>query len=151
MKKEDKELLLKDLSARLTYGVYFIGYKVVFGGTDITIFDKEKMMGMVEDTLVSQSGSFSIEKVRPYLLPMSSMTEEEKLVYEYYEEGTCNTGLASELIDWLNKNMFDYRGLISKGLALKAPKDMYGQRYFPDEFSSYEDYVKYLKEKGLAI
>ena len=120
MTKEDKDLLLKDLSARLPYGVYFIGYKVVFGGTDITIFDNEKMMGIVEDTLISQSGSFSIEKVKPYLRPMSSMIEEEELTLN---ETRCYTQLTLESYDWLNAHHFDYRGLIEKGLAIEVTED----------------------------
>lgn len=133
MTQEEKDLLLKDLSARLTYGVYFIGYKVVFGGTDITIFDKEKMMGIVEDTLISQSGSFNIEKVKPYLRPMSSMTDEEKKEYRNFIEFSYNdyTSESKEcvyvtnvnsFVDWLDKNMFDHRGLIPLGLAIDVTK-----------------------------
>ena len=125
MTKEDKDLLLKDLSARLPYGVYFIGYKVVFGGTDITIFDNEKMMGIVEDTLISQSGSFSIEKVKPYLRPMSSMTDEEK--HNCFMTYTSIKGIdiphPYKTQDWLDKNMFDYRGLIPLGLAIEVTKE----------------------------
>lgn len=116
MKEEDKDLLLKELCGRLPYGVYFIGYKVVFGGTDITIFDKEKMLGIVEDTLISQSGSFSIEKVKPYLRPMSSMTEDEEEEYRKINLFGTHWGF----VDWCNKKHFDYRGLIEKGLAIKV-------------------------------
>ena len=51
---------------------------------------------------------------------MSSMTEEEEDEYEIITRSSLTTH-----IDWLNKNMFDYRGLIKRGLALEAPKGMY--------------------------
>ena len=66
---------------------------------------------------------YKVYDIKPYLRPMSSMTEEEKGEYynsydwEYFEEGTS--------FDWLNENHFDYRGLIKKGLALEAPDNMY--------------------------
>ena len=65
---------------------------------------------------------------------MSSMTEEERgefrnfggvMSYSPQHDTWAISALAPEAYDWLNKNMFDYRGLIEKGLALKAPKDMY--------------------------
>jgi len=61
---------------------------------------------------------------------------------------------------WLNKKMFDYRGLIPMGLALEAKEGMYdwvdfkdaGWKYYPkDRFSSYEEYAQYLKREGLAV
>ena len=76
----------------------------------------------------------------PYLRPMSSMTDEEKdeCLNEYYKdwkgetikEGNmhdigCVTIAFYSHIDWLNAHHFDYRGLIEKGLAFVAPKDMY--------------------------
>lgn len=69
------------------------------------------------------SDSFRIESIKPYLRPMSSMTEEE------YDE-LCELANSkfigdSKEIDWLNKKMFDYRGLIPMGLALEAPEEMY--------------------------
>jgi hypothetical protein len=71
---------------------------------------------------------------RPYLRPMSSMIEEEKKEYytfqykftlQTYEYQELNKETFSEYLNWLNKNMFDYYGLIEKGLALEAPEDMY--------------------------
>ena len=71
---------------------------------------------------------------RLYLRPMSSMTKEEENLFSTFRTQIramnnyndfakeCN-----KLIYWLNKNMFDYRGLIPKGLAIEAPKDMYGK------------------------
>ena len=55
-------------------------------------------------------------------------------------------------IDWLNAHLFDYRGLIPKGLALPATDGMYSTyKYFPPEFKIYEKYAEYLKSKGLAF
>ena len=58
--------------------------------------------------------------IKPYLFPMSSMTEEQKSQYNFYLTRIVFAYDASLLIDWLNKNHFDYRGLIRKGLALDA-------------------------------
>ena len=62
--------------------------------------------------------------LRPYLRPLSSMTEEEKFMY--FQLSECKSiGGKAEFIDWLNAHHFDYRGLIEKGLALEAPEGMY--------------------------
>ena len=64
--------------------------------------------------------------IKPYLRPMSNMTNDEKETYESFIIGIAKdeTG-AWELTDWLNKNKFDYRGLIPMGFALPALEDMY--------------------------
>ena len=64
----------------------------------------------------------NIDNVRLYLLPLSSMTEEQKKEYQYITERWMNDSSYSigDSIDWLNKNHFDYRGLIKKGLAIDA-------------------------------
>ena len=78
-----------------------------------------------------------IENIKPYLRPMSSMTEEErtefdtkfhictKLSEHYFAYAKPIIEIYQESIDWLNKHHFDYRGLIEKGLALEAPEGMY--------------------------
>ena len=122
--RENKELLLKDLCARLPYGVKV---ESVFINPDtkehkpcgIEIFDATSLL-MIRDGL----GEF-----KPYLFPLSSMTEKQK--YEYDElihlnnikaiEGVItSTDCSAAEIDWCNKNQFDYRGLIPKGLAIDA-------------------------------
>jgi len=116
MTQEDKELLLKDLCARLPYGVmlYVEGIK-----KNIKLF-------AVEDTGIN---GFQFQFVKPYLRSMSSMTEDE--IEEYNNITLIHTpwGIMTdriiELINFLNSRHFDYRGLIDKGIALEAPKDMY--------------------------
>ena len=69
--------------------------------------------------------------LKPYLRSISSMTEEEESEYNLIQglsHWTADDGKMenyAESIDWLNSHHFDYRGLIEKGLALEAPKDMY--------------------------
>ena len=59
---------------------------------------------------------------KPYLFPLSSMTEEQKKEYQYITERWMydSSYSISDSTDWLNKNHFDYRGLIKKGLAIDA-------------------------------
>ena len=125
MKREDKELLLKDLSARLQYGVILqVG---IFDNGDIKYHNKKldyhsKLLSLIEldggyylNGLLCKYPQFT---AKPYLRPMSSMTEEERKEYnEYLFHGASiglmsNTATAYELIDWLNARHFDYRGLI---------------------------------------
>ena len=127
MTQEDKHILLVlliDLCSRLPYGTIC---EDIYGNLG-TLFDLAPELNSV--TLkISELGSTwttDIDKVKPYLRPMSSMTEEEKETYESFiiSIASDETG-AWELIDWLNEHHFDYRGLIPKGLALEAPEDMY--------------------------
>ena len=74
------------------------------------------------DTFISEPENILTKhgiSIKPYLRPMSSMTNEEKTYYFAINENpvTC--------IDWLNSHHFDYRGLIEKNLAINAPDDMY--------------------------
>ena len=116
---QDKELLLKDLSARLPYGV-----KVAFFNEDLTYHSEPKTLTGIEcinnlnySSLEDEDGNTTIvEFVKPYLFPMSSMTKEQKK----YIRSNYTFGATHELFDWLDKNYFDYRGLISKGIALDA-------------------------------
>ena len=107
MTQEDKELLLKDLCARLPYGVKI--HKVLYEATTLNERDIEAFRKGIDDMLI------------PYLRPMSSMTEEEEIYYN-----TVYTRLKFyEKEDWLNAHHFDYRGLIEKGLAIEALEGMY--------------------------
>ena len=114
MTQEDKELLLRDLCARLPYGVKvnneIQGNFVIYGVCENYIFART----------TTSHADFRVEDIKPYLRPMSSMTEEEKSQYNFYLTRIVFAYDASLLIDWLNKNYFDYRGLIEKGLAIDA-------------------------------
>ena len=133
MKQEDKELLLKDLCARLPYGI-----KILHTGWDYdsdTDFDTVETLIGIDDRFIyavwdktgdREKHCLSVSNWKPYLRPMSSMTEEEK--WEFNELGATSSSiqdLSINEIDWLNAHHFDYRGLIDKGLAIEAPKGMY--------------------------
>ena len=128
MTQEDKELLLKDLCARLPYGV--IGEYSWKGNEP----HNRELTGNLYDELNSSWSSTEDSKFIPYLRPMSSMTEEEREEYINIKKEECNgcvlTGKGDPnteflLVDFLNSHHFDYRGLIDKGLALEAPEGMY--------------------------
>ena len=117
---EEKELLLKDLCARLPYGVKSTT-KSLWNGIYTIVGYKDNRFFL--DCPIYEEGDdeWMIESIVPYLRPMSSMTEEEIKTYSLFSLSRCN----DEAIDWLNAHHFDYRGLIGKGLALEAPEGMY--------------------------
>ena len=163
MTKEDRILLLKDLCFRLPWGVkikipnedyddLYGDLAAVYRKTDIypeavIIENLNHLLGKVDFgrfNLVSEGNPE--EFLKPYLRPLSDMTEEEKKEIEkdyifaicgdsiriaYHSEGYWDLDTDTwsndylDLIEWLNSHHFDYRGLIKKGLALVAPKDMY--------------------------
>ena len=117
MTQENKELLLKDLCARLPYGV-----KIELSWWDMgewKYIDTTLEADHIEQLINDEDGDIEIE---PYLRPMSSMTNEQKREYQYITERWMydSSYSISDSIDWLNKNHFDYRGLIEKGLAIDA-------------------------------
>lgn len=149
MTQEDKELLIKDLCARLPYGVKFMCNKNIYTtkGLDLIVTDE----GDWEYAATAKgTAPIEIDFIKPYLFPLSSMTEEQerelialtgykseceayygfdsmgyyiKAVGEFeYEEGEHSFMFYPDYvgIDWFNKNHFDYRGLIEKGLAIDA-------------------------------
>ena len=127
MTQEEKDLLLKDICARLPYGVKihidseFLREK----GWDIqTVVGIDFSLKIV----LAEHNWYLPLKIKPYLRPMSSMTEEEKETHECFfdEDGLLNCSV-DPYLDWLNANHFDYRGLIPMGLALEAPEGMYGE------------------------
>lgn len=113
---EESGLLLKDLCARLAYGV-----KVCFDDIEETTLSLNELLYINSN-----------HKIIPYLRPMKSMTSEEyesiKKEFLFYGGSICMTSdmlMSGEVVDWLNAHHFDYRGLIDKGLALEAPEGMY--------------------------
>ena len=120
MTQENKELLFKDLCARLPYGIkceyHNLRYGGVFKVTDI------RYNGYIEGVIDNKRcwAVFDTFALKPYLFPMSSMTEEQYKEYWELEHSGNMEHLSIPALDWLNKNHFDYRGLIDKSLALDA-------------------------------
>lgn len=119
MIQEQKELLFKDLCARLPYNVIC---QVEFKENGKYNSKVMLLSGIFTDEayFTTKGGSIYSNEYKPYLFPMSSMTEEEKLMYEGLMIGTDNISYMLDVIDWLNAHYFDYRGLIEKGLAIDA-------------------------------
>ena len=134
MTQEEKQLLLVDLCARLPYEPM-----CEFTDTEDDFCTTTARLGYSLRDFVAGK-----VLIKPYLRPMSSMTEEER--EEFYKEcekdykiavNEANRSYKSKFDeyapllssyhkhDWLNANHFDYRGLIPIGLALEAPEDMY--------------------------
>ena len=116
--ENSKQLLLKDLCARLPYKIK-ISIPELFTNKEQVETLNEIFKGNDDLYRVNDSGIL-IENIKPYLFPLSSMTEEEKLMYEGLMIGTDNISYMLDVIDWLNSHHFDYRGLIEKGLAIDA-------------------------------
>lgn len=135
MTNEEKQLLLKDLCARLSYGTeislvdgtsgMITSIKIVPHGTFVTVYFNRDS---VEDA--------SLEDIKPYLRSLSSMTEEERGQYMDFIEwsyndydGTTTTCIDKErLHEYLNfiySHHLDDNNLIERGLALEAPEGMY--------------------------
>lgn len=127
MTQEDKQLLLIDLCARLPYGVIIEG------------LEHPEIITIKHLAIISV---ISTEPYKPYLRPMSSMTEEEAdefrldFHYDVYigrgyslnnKDGSYRMPVfvMKDYFDWLNAHHFDYRDLIKKGLAIEAPEGMY--------------------------
>lgn len=122
MTQEEKQLLLQDLCARLVYGIMLnIDYYDLQG--DGKLKNRDVILSYGNIGYCSDNTNWI--SVKPYLRPLSSMTEEEE--DEWWEFDNKNTIVEthSYSIDWLNAHHFDYRGLIEKGLAIEAPKGMY--------------------------
>lgn len=129
MRQEDKELLLKDVCARLPY-------RVMIQVKDWALIDTELTTGHIELLQYDKT------ELKPYLRPLSSMTREElkelrdifNNIIDFDEWGLdiLNSDFKRfsylellAIFDWFNKHHFDYLNLIEKGLAIVAPKGMY--------------------------
>ena len=143
MTQKNKELILKDLCARLPYGVK-VECKWKTPAPNGTYGILSKLDSFLLDQIYyynMDDSNVPFDEFKPYLFPLSSMTEEQKeeLLFNYihndidFEDFTdyflagelwhdicVSMDVLPELINWLMKNHFDYRGLIPMGLALDA-------------------------------
>lgn len=92
---------------------------------DWTLFKINLQDGTIETTNDEWNDEFAVENIKPYLRPISSMTEKEKEDFgvPFTSEGLVTLADTVECMDWLNANHFDYRGLIEKGLAIEVTKE----------------------------
>lgn len=143
MTQENKELLLKDLCARLPHKIKFLRESWNFE-SDQELSVIETLEDIDKDGYINNTKVYKVEDIKPYLFPLSSMTDKQaKEIQEIVgnPDNACiirkTDGLELwldstdtdptiwvdtifEVQDYLNKNKFDYRGLIKKSLALDA-------------------------------
>ena len=121
MMQENKELLLEDLCARLPYNVIC---QVEFKENGKYNSKVMLLSGIFTDEayFTTKDGSIYSNEYKPYLFPLSSMTEEQKQEYQHITERWMydSSYSISDSIDWLNANHFDYRNLIQMNLAIDA-------------------------------
>ena len=120
MTKEDKELLLKDLCARLPYGIKFLRESWNYEW-DQELSVIEILEDIDKDGYINKTKVYNVEDIKPYLFPLSSMTEEQE--EEYNDLNNYELGCfphTEKALDYLLKNHFDYRYLIDEGLAIDA-------------------------------
>ena len=122
MTKEDRERLLKDLGGRLPYGVKILDIPANVVGKLFLISTTDTVQYETAD----DTGIQTLYNIKPYLLPLSSMTEEEQRTLDSMCNGVEMASRLSGLkmfdkaFNWLDENHFDYRGLIEDGLAIDA-------------------------------
>lgn len=151
MTQEEKDLLLKDICARLPYVIVHTWYNkpLDIKCTGIDLYTNTINLDIPDD----DNAKVYIDNCKPYLRPMNSMTEEEvqeirdrlnklsigrTITNENFEKccdflwftkmspfECVSEKMMDVVIDYLDENMFDYRGLIPMGLALEATKNMY--------------------------
>ena len=146
MTQKDRELLLKDLCARLPYGVKihtsFMGHE---NTEELVAINKDAMLGDYASVVVNPveediNDGYELENVKPYLRSMSSMTEEERdemkrllnpdgtgwftaegfVIPASHYGDMLDYSFLDDIRDYLDSKHFDHRGLIPKGLALEA-------------------------------
>ena len=122
MTQEDKQLLLQNLCARLPYKP-----KIQWDCTDYDLLALENcepiLARIIDNRPYSYAISKHLEEIKPYLRPMSSMTEEEREEYNKLVGQVLLPDYAAKLIDWLNAHHFDFRNLIERGLAIEVTKE----------------------------
>ena len=134
MTQEEKDLLLKDLCSRLPYGVKLQKtydtsepaelYSIDLENSIIKFYKyKGNALTICDAGFIEKYGKL---RFKPYLFPLSSMTEEQKIIYGdlcyaiIHSLAWDTQAALNELVDWLNENQFDYNNLIPMGLANDA-------------------------------
>lgn len=134
MTQENKELLFRDLCARLTYGVK--AYVKNWSKLDRKYYEGVYTVESIHPSLnniLAYSDKFSVEviigyddyEIKPYLFPLSSMTEEQDKEFALLQTSAGQEGFlyvcnCANMVKWLVENHFDYNCLIEKGLAIDA-------------------------------
>ena len=147
MKTEVKQELIKALSGYFPYGLrvqacgnndYYPTLKGILGDKLFLHFE------YITKSVSKSDSTYDLSEIKPYLRPMDTMTEDERIEYEC----TCDRNYQEfdnsyyytdtpQSIDYLNEHFFDYRGLIEKGEALLAPDWMYKEFEVGDEVIIY--------------
>ena len=129
MTQEYKEILLRDLCARLPYNVIvdydYNAHDLRKGNYVKHVKHGSKCILTCDllDVFMSPRQNEKGEYIKPYLFPLSSMTEEQSKVYHELINGMFGTSALINfevLTDFFNANHLDYRGLIESGLAIDA-------------------------------
>ena len=132
MTEEQRQLLIKDLCGRLPYGVNILHVKEGIIGvlSNINIYVEGREEKLKCSIPFFGKDNVPIEEFKPYLYPLSSMTEEQRSMLEDLDINEPMLDISGErqiyiptnprIIDWLNAHHFDYRGLIEQGLAIDA-------------------------------
>ena len=130
MTQEQKDLLIKDLFTRIPYDVKVNCNDKIYNICGIQGFN---ICWLSNENNVNALTTAGVKYLKPYLFPLSSMTEEQ--LYNNpvgfsqmltikadrdWENITINRRDYYKLVDWFDKNHFDYRGLIPMGLAIDA-------------------------------
>ena len=129
MTQEQKDLLLKDLCSRLPYGVVIQEKCVVHDKTFLPNKEVDRLVSIDThaDLLMTNCGSsYYLDEIKPYLFPLSSMTEWQERELEILMKNSIEScGMLSpydclEMERFFNENHIDWRGLIPMGLAIDA-------------------------------
>ena len=132
MTEEQRQLLIKDLCGRLPYRVNVLHVKDGIIGvlSTINIYVEGREQKIKCSTPFFGEDNVPIEEFKPYLYPLSSMTEEQRSMLEDLDMNEPMLDISGErqiyistnprIIDWLNAHHFDYRGLVEQGLAIDA-------------------------------
>lgn len=129
MNREEKYLVIDDISGRVPHGVVF---KTDWGNKTLKGIQYDYVNTLLYFGVCNSTNKIIetyVSEVKPYLLPISSMSDKQKkeledtlirLNLEALSDEISSEVIATYEIDFYNKNHIDYRGLIPKGLALDA-------------------------------